>query len=41
MRKLELARYILKYIEEERERGNEITEYTVADAIEAFEGGAR
>lgn len=37
----ELMAYIAAYINEELDRGNEITPETIASAIEAFEGGAR
>jgi|CXWL01.1.fsa_nt_gi hypothetical protein len=36
-----LIRYIADYINEELARGNEITDDTVADAVDAFAGGAR
>ena len=36
-----LEQYIEDYIEEERIRGNEIDMFTIQDATEAYEGGAR
>lgn len=41
---LELARYIAAYIQEELDRGlspDEIDSFLIANAMEAFEGGAR
>jgi len=38
---LNLANYIMAYIETERERGNDVDEYVIANAIEAYQGGAR
>jgi hypothetical protein len=37
----EQARYIAAYVNEELDRGNDITEQTILDAIDAFEDGAR
>jgi len=40
--RLNLARYLLVYLEEERARGvRRADEWTIADAIEAWQGGAR
>jgi hypothetical protein len=40
--RLSLAAYIADYIAEERDRGNtDIDKWMVADAIEAYLGGAR
>ena len=36
-----LIHYIADYINEEIERGNEVTDDTIADAGDAFAGGAR
>jgi hypothetical protein len=36
-----LARYLADYINEELDRGNEITYQTILDAVDAFKGGAR
>lgn len=36
-----LEQYIEGYIEEERLRGNEIDMFTIQNATEAYEGGAR
>jgi hypothetical protein len=39
--RLNLARYLLAYLEEERARGvKRADEWTIADAIEAWQGGA-
>ena len=38
---LSLEQYIEGYIEEERLRGNDIDYFTIQDATEAYEGGAR
>jgi len=37
----ELAAYIAAYIMEELHRGNQIDHYTILEAVEAYEGGAR
>lgn len=37
----QLAAYIADYINEELDRGNEITTETILNAVEAYEGGAR
>jgi hypothetical protein len=40
--RLNLARYLLAYLDEERARGvKRADEWTIADAIEAWQGGAR
>lgn len=40
--RLNLARYLLAYLEEERARGvRRADEWTIADAIEAWQGGAQ
>ena len=36
-----LEQYIEAYTQEERDRGNEIDMFTIQDATEAYEGGAR
>jgi len=36
-----LASYIADYIAEEQARGNTIDKWVIANAIEAYEGGAR
>ncbi len=36
-----LASYIADYVNEELSRSHKITEQTIADAIDAFDGGAR
>jgi hypothetical protein len=36
-----LASYIADYITEEQARGNTIDKWVIANAIEAYEGGAR
>ena len=38
---ISLEEYIEEYIQEEIERGNEIDFFTIQDATEAYEGGAR
>jgi hypothetical protein len=39
--RLNMARYLLAYLEEERARGvKRADEWTIADAIEAWQGGA-
>lgn len=40
--RLAMARYLFTYLEEERARGvRRADEWTIADAIEAWQGGAR